>query len=161
MPVNNDSYLALIFLFVLNIFLGAWLGSKKRIGNLWATFFLMFWFIPGIIAIVMSPSIKNLSPPSKSQDGPNKVLGFLGLLLGIGSIWQGLKTPDYLQFSFTDSPTYKIGLGIFFLIASYYMFNRYNRHKKMYEEQQHQLNQTSNETSITKAESLDDASVNS
>lgn len=123
-------------LFLLGIILAFTMGPDKRLGLGWSLFFVLCGPFPGIIFIVVSPSKKNLPPPKKSDISLNVTFGILWLLMAAATFYKLLTmSPDEIE---AHSAAYKLARmvpGVLGFIGAYYFFNRYDRHKRLYEMQ--------------------------
>ena len=116
-------------------------GEKKRIGGWWSFFFLTFLaIIPGILFIIISPPKKKLIPDNPKDKTPNLVLGIISIIIAVSSLYSALITPEYMISLREDTRIYKIGLAIGFFGFAIYLFRRSERNKRLYQEQQNEIN---------------------
>jgi hypothetical protein len=135
-PIGIFEALILIGIFLIPI-LAITIGRKKRIGAKWSLFFLFSTgFLPGLIFIILSPSKNNLPPPNEKDKIPNTIFGILWLCAAAWMFWKLFNISGEI----VDTNTSYIMMlaigGLLNLIGASYFFNRYNRHKRMYEEQE-------------------------
>lgn len=125
-----------LFLLILGFILAFTVGADKRLGLGWSLFFVLCGVLPGIIFIILSPSKKNLPPPKKSDISYNVFFGFL-LLLGAAATFYQLfnMSQDEVDAQSTAFMLGRLIRMVFGLAGAYYFFNRYQRHKQLYEMQ--------------------------
>jgi len=123
--LNDESLITVIMVFVIIVFLllSEFLGRAKHIGRWWTFFLLLAGFIPGLIAVISSPSARK--NPTKGGKG-HAIWAWVCLVFGI------LNTISFFH------SNGKAGQFFFlFLILSFYLFalskgDVINRNPKFY-----------------------------
>ena len=129
-----------LFFFLLGIILALTIGADKRLGLGWSLFFVLCGALPGILFIILSPPKKNLPPPKKSDIIYNRVFGSLWLFVAAATFYKlfTMSTDEVDSYS----KAFMLGrliLGLSGLAGAYYFFNRYQRHKQLYEVQNSEI----------------------
>jgi hypothetical protein len=130
---GSNSAFPLLIIVIIAFVLGLTIGNRKRIGSLWTIFFLLFGLLPGIIALILSPPLKNLPPEKEGNKTWNIILGIIAVLAGFGFIKEAMEADTYFN---ENAPLQKYVSGGFFICAAIYMFMRSDRNKRMYNEQE-------------------------
>lgn len=129
-------FLLIIILLAISATVASVWGSKKRIGFGWSFFFIFFLaVIPGLIAVAVSPSLKNIKPYNKKEKWSDITLGIISILMVLGALRKLLFTPSYMKEleGREGQDIYLIGIAIAFSGLAYYMFSREKRNNMLYD----------------------------